>query len=78
MYLVTKQFGVSSPFKWELVESREEAAFRAMDLSGLKAPPDLDEWKHRQGNQHKPTRWRYHYRSQAGRPVNMCIRKFNV
>lgn len=80
MYLVTKQFGSSSPNEWELCANRETAASKAVELSNMDAPANLTGrgWERIQGNQHKQTRWLYWYRTDAGSIVNIEVRKFST
>jgi hypothetical protein len=80
MYLVTKQYSADQPFERELVRERDVAIVKALELSGLRAPTDLSEWDRLQGNQHKPTRWRFTYYKDGniGEPIHIKIRKFNV
>lgn len=80
VYLVTKQFGSSEPHERSVFEERDRAAFRAMELSGLRAPADLsdDAWARRQGNQHKPTQWWCWWKTDHDRVASVFVRKFTV
>jgi hypothetical protein len=82
VYVVTMQYGASSPHQ-RAVEPTKEAAFeRAMQWGqGLVSTrlDDEDAWKRRQGNQHRPTRWRHGIGRRDGRdPINFYVRRFSV
>ena len=74
MYLVTVQFGGSSPHEWHLFEDRDNALEKAVDLGEGEVPNDLSEWEWHRGNQHGLSRWWYWYKNSEW-PVNIVIRK---
>jgi len=73
MYLVTKKIGGNSPHERVLCETKDVALSKALELSEFRAPSDLSEWRRRQGNQHKPTRWWFPYQARD-RQLNVYIR----
>lgn len=83
VYVVTMQLGSSNPHNWMVEPSLEDALITAMDWAVGIVTEDIsdeDVWERRQGNQHRPTKWRYSVsRMETGSdPVNFYVRRFNV
>jgi hypothetical protein len=82
VYVVTMQYGSSNPHQWAVESTKQDAFERAMKWGQGMVPDRLDDedaWDRRQGNQHRPTRWRYGIGRRNGRdPINFYVRRFSI